>query len=363
MIKAINPIVLWSFVFLLFGAIWGVFVATRKFKLKPQFKIYCILGLILFGLIVGVISQPLVYGSSKITSYDLVENVINNNDNSTSESNKTIVQYQSKKKADVQNNNELLKSNNFNGNVGKLDAIFILNWYTDGRVEGTYYYPSRKGIVYSLKGTENSQGSLVLDEYTNDKLSANCELQKSNDCYEGTMKNTDGRSFDMKFCIQNGPSGNVYSQLIINGSKVNIRSAPALDAGVIIQLNTGDKCDIIDTGMMETIKGSSNFWYKIRFNDKVGWVFGDFTSLSGNLSNQTKNGDNNLGQLTINGTKVNVREKPGITAQVIMQLNTGDKCEIISKGNQVTVNGSSNYWYKINFNGKTGWVFGVFVKL
>jgi len=362
MIKAIPPLVLWGFVFLLFGAIWGVFVATKKFKLKPQFKIYCILGIVFFGLIVGVLSQPTNHGSSNITSKYPVTNVINNNENQVSSSNNAPVQSPPEKKAIVKDNNEILVTNNFNGNVGKLDASFTLNWYADGRVEGTYFYPSRQGVVYSLKGTENSDGLLVLNEYTNDKLSANCELQKSNNCYEGTMKNTDGRSFNMKFCMQVNNPENVPDQLYINGSKVNIRSTPSLNSEVIFQLNTGDKCDIIEKGKQETIKGSTNFWYKINYSGKNGWVFGDFISLS-YISAPIETNEKVYAQLSINGTKVNIRANPVLNSPLIMQLNTGDKCDIIEKGNQETINGNTNFWYKIKFQGKTGWVFGAFVTL
>jgi len=45
-------------------------------------------------------------------------------------------------------------------------------------------------------------------------------------------------------------------------------------------------------------------------------------------------------------------------SQVVMILNTGDKCKIISKGNYEFQNSYDDFWYNIEHNGKTGWVFG-----
>lgn len=91
----------------------------------------------------------------------------------------------------------------YRGKVGKLDAVFDINWGGDDSVEGTYYYPSRQGVIYNLKGEFAADGKLVLREYTNGRLSAVLTLSESGrqDMFRwsGKMKNTDGREFDMWF--------------------------------------------------------------------------------------------------------------------------------------------------------------------
>jgi RNA polymerase subunit RPABC4/transcription elongation factor Spt4 len=88
----------------------------------------------------------------------------------------------------------------FTGRVGMLDANFILWWYPDSSIEGSYTYPSRDNSSYTLKGKELETGSILLTEYTNGVETAKCELKFQNGCYVGKMKNADGRTLNMFFC-------------------------------------------------------------------------------------------------------------------------------------------------------------------
>lgn len=91
----------------------------------------------------------------------------------------------------------------YSGNVGKLDAVFSIEWHDDGTVSGTYYYPSRTGVTYSLRGNNHTEGKLYLEEYTNGTLTARCYLSKelsgSAIVWKGEMQNTDGRRLPMAF--------------------------------------------------------------------------------------------------------------------------------------------------------------------
>ncbi|NRB76425.1 MAG: hypothetical protein HRU46_18850 [Verrucomicrobiales bacterium] len=89
----------------------------------------------------------------------------------------------------------------YNGNVGKLSAVYYLNWHDNGQVTGTYSYPDRPGVVYTLSGDNHTDGKLYLEEFTGNDLTAKCYLSKrltdGNVIWEGEMKNTDGRQFPM----------------------------------------------------------------------------------------------------------------------------------------------------------------------
>ena len=103
----------------------------------------------------------------------------------------------------------------YGGKVGKLDAIFLIEW--DGEpnntVNGFYYYPSRgRELKYRLTGTNPKPGVLVLQEFTptangGEVLSASCRLTKrvsgGRVIWEGTMNNTDGRVLPMWFARKN----------------------------------------------------------------------------------------------------------------------------------------------------------------
>lgn len=96
----------------------------------------------------------------------------------------------------------------YGGTVGKLQAIFHIEW-ADDQIFGWYYYPSRgREMRYELRGENPEEGVITLQEFTpaedgTSKQTANCRLTKtlSDDriSWEGKMNNTDGRVLPMKF--------------------------------------------------------------------------------------------------------------------------------------------------------------------
>ena len=93
------------------------------------------------------------------------------------------------------------------GNVGKLSAVFILKKNENtSEISGTYYYPSRartkKARVYKLAGKMTGE-QLEITEFTDQVKTASIVLHKiDNNCYEGTMRNTNGMEHPMNICIE-----------------------------------------------------------------------------------------------------------------------------------------------------------------
>lgn len=98
----------------------------------------------------------------------------------------------------------------YGGKVGKLEAIFFIEWSGEKNpVSGYYYYPSRgKDMRYKLKGTNPRDGVILLEEYTRKEngtfgLTAICRLTKrvakSRILWEGKMNNTNGKQLEMSF--------------------------------------------------------------------------------------------------------------------------------------------------------------------
>ena len=52
-----------------------------------------------------------------------------------------------------------------------------------------------------------------------------------------------------------------------------------------------------------------------------------------------------------------VRSNPS-DGEVVMKLPKETRAEVIEKGKQETINGTSDYWYKISVGKKSGWIFG-----
>jgi len=65
-------------------------------------------------------------------------------------------------------------------------------------------------------------------------------------------------------------------------------------------------------------------------------------------------------ELFIIATKLNVRSGPTIEEEnVVFQLEKGQVATIVQKSeDRETVNGMEDYWYKIDFEGQSGWIFG-----
>jgi len=60
---------------------------------------------------------------------------------------------------------------------------------------------------------------------------------------------------------------------------------------------------------------------------------------------------------------LSLRAEPSTTAKVLIKLANGSKVEILQKdGPSQTIENIASRWYKVSSSGKTGWVFGGFIK-
>ncbi|MEM9984617.1 MAG: SH3 domain-containing protein [Bacteroidota bacterium] len=66
-------------------------------------------------------------------------------------------------------------------------------------------------------------------------------------------------------------------------------------------------------------------------------------------------------QLYVTATDLNVRSEPDNEADnVAFQLNQGDICNILTRGELVKIREMEDYWYEIEKDGQTGWIYGFF---
>ena len=66
-------------------------------------------------------------------------------------------------------------------------------------------------------------------------------------------------------------------------------------------------------------------------------------------------------QLYITARRVNVRSAPeDADNNVVLQLDEGAVCNVLSKGSEVEVDEVIDYWYQIEVEGQQGWVYGHF---
>ncbi len=89
-----------------------------------------------------------------------------------------------------------------------------------------------------------------------------------------------------------------------------------------------------------TITGTDSGWYKISFNGKTGYIASSLVDKSGS----TAPASTNTGKVTYDA---NVRSGPGTSYSIIGDVKAGDT---------VTITGTDSGWYKISFNGGTGYI-------
>ena len=75
----------------------------------------------------------------------------------------------------------------------------------------------------------------------------------------------------------------------------------------------------------------------------------------------TETSTENESEMVVSTNYVNMRYSPNTNGSVILMLNEGDVCKYINEGQTETIAGRTSKWYKVNYRGKEGWVFGSFL--
>ena len=107
-------------------------------------------------------------------------------------------------------------------------------------------------------------------------------------------------------------------------NELNIRANTNTDSDVLAEINAGDSVEIL---------GSSDDWYKVKYEDATGYVKKIYISTE-NVAYAKED-------------KLNVRTAADKSSDSIMQLSLGD---------QVTVLSESDDWTKVEVNGQIGYI-------
>ncbi|HFJ9284409.1 TPA: enterotoxin EntFM [Bacillus toyonensis] len=126
----------------------------------------------------------------------------------------------------------------------------------------------------------------------------------------------------------------------VTADVLNVRSGAGTGHNVISKVKQGQVLQVI---------GQENGWFKVSVNGQTGYVSGDFVTTGGNNGTTVQQG---TGTYTVNVSSLNVRTGPSTSHTVLGSVN---------KGKTVQVVGEVQDWFKINFNGGTGYVSKDFV--
>ncbi|MGL4655814.1 MAG: SH3 domain-containing protein [Sarcina sp.] len=149
---------------------------------------------------------------------------------------------------------------------------------------------------------------------------------------------------------------NKTGQVVNVSTSLRIRSAASTSSSIVGQLYPNEKVDII---------GETGTWYKIKHDNKTGFVHKDYLKVVTNNGGGSTGGNNGgtttpevtpdtgKGQVINVTTNLRIRSTPSTSGSVVGYL---------SSGMIVDIQGKSGAWYKINHNGKVGYVHGDYIK-
>ncbi|TPF14382.1 hypothetical protein CBE79_25640 [Priestia megaterium] len=126
----------------------------------------------------------------------------------------------------------------------------------------------------------------------------------------------------------------------VTASKLNVRSGAGTTYGII---------GSVVKGQMLSVVSKSGSWYKINYNGRTGYVSSDYVQASGTTTPPAENTT-----YTVTASTLNVRSGAGTNYASIGSVTKGQKLSVVSK---------SGSWYKINYNGRTGYVSSDYVQV
>ncbi|WIY62970.1 enterotoxin EntFM [Bacillus arachidis] len=136
------------------------------------------------------------------------------------------------------------------------------------------------------------------------------------------------------------PKVNSELKYTVTADVLNVRTGASTGHDIIAKVQEGQVLQVI---------GQENGWFKVNVNGQTGYVSGDFVTTGEKKGTAVQQG---TGNYTVKVSSLNVRTGPSASHTV---LGT------VSKGQTVQVVGEVQDWFKINYNGETGYVSKNFV--
>ena len=152
-------------------------------------------------------------------------------------------------------------------------------------------------------------------------------------------------------------SGN-FGTGTVSGDDVRMRSGAGTGSSVVGTYDKGTKMSVI---------GAAGNWYEVSYNGKTGYVSADYMKLSvGNASGSTQTASTpaptaSAAAVTGSGFAASVI---GTSVRLRSQASTSsDTLGYYSNGVSLTALGSVKDWYKLSYNGKTGYMAAQYVRI
>ncbi|HIY20824.1 MAG TPA: SH3 domain-containing protein [Candidatus Flavonifractor merdigallinarum] len=126
----------------------------------------------------------------------------------------------------------------------------------------------------------------------------------------------------------------------VNTDALRLRQSASTDSTILATVSEGEKVIVLED--------AGNNWYKVDYKSVEGYMSGEYLTVAAK-------GDAAIGygQVSTDGATLNVRSGPATTYSKVTTLPAGTIFQIVG------VDGS---WYKISYNGQTGYVSSEYVE-
>lgn len=136
-------------------------------------------------------------------------------------------------------------------------------------------------------------------------------------------------------------TGALAMSMLLTNSLALYQAKVKADALYLRESPGGDVIATLSQDTVVAVLNNSNSWYKVMVNGKEGYVSGEY--LAGTTTTDFSVGTGKI----VCDTTVNFRSQPSTSSSVLSSL---------ANGTVVNVTGVQSGWYKVTYNGKTGYV-------
>ena len=232
---------------------------------------------------------------------------------------------------------------NYNGKTGYVSSSYVsINGSTENK-------PS----IVTEKGVTTANLNLRVEASTSSKIITTIPKGKTIEIVEKLNSGW----YKVNY---NGKTGYVSSSYVsINGSTENkpsiVTEKGVTTANLNLRVEASTSSKIITTipkgQTIEIVEKLNSGWYKVNYNGKTGYVSSSYVSINGS----TENKPSIVTEKGVTTANLNLRVKASTSSKIITTIPKGKTIEIVEKLN--------SGWYKVNYNGKTGYVSSKYVRL
>ena len=205
----------------------------------------------------------------------------------------------------------------------------------------------------NINNDDITDGNENNDNVNDDTTGGNENNDNVNDDTTGENENNDNVNDDTTSGNENNDNVNDDTNTENNPSTVIEKGVTTENLNLRVEASTSSK--IITTipkgKTIEIVEKLNSGWYKVNYNGKTGYVSSSYVSINGS----TENKPSIVTEKGVTTANLNLRVKASTSSKIITTIPKGQTIEIVEKLN--------SGWYKVNYNGKTGYVSSKYVRL